>query len=665
MRQLGSLDVVTNIELVFFSAVISPAFLFSHALLSLVDMRSLGRAALLALGILSGFWSFWLYFNAGPLAISEATLNLLGDIFSLVQTYPHHSQDQPADLARYSLMPMPAVQKIAQPPLHNASVKIANQTAWPGFAETYVVSLPGRIDRRIGMERIRQTLPWLNWTYVPATPADDPRIGRIYDRVREQRRALARGNVTVFAWPADLNAPAHPPHASSRPLGHSGADLWEDAPAAALSSPAGADAPYMRGLEPRPELEPLTCASRDDVDGPPYAPALPPYMILSRAKLACWHSHAQVLRAIAGRYAGDDATISGDGEAERARGREVALILEDDVDMEQDLYERMEDIWHTLPDEWDMLFLGASRAIECGRRFIDGVNVQDIAGRTRLSTPPWLALARRRRHPEHGCTPRARRSARTRTRSHAQGRVGWSRTCGSRRSRTAGRWTRRMRGWCWRDACRATRWCRAWWCSARSARATSMGVTLVWAVNGASRSSTVSSRGGRARGRGCRIWCADARTRCLGWRNGHRLATEFNVRVPTGRHTAELKCQCITACATMLPGAFGEQWPYVACATRFQQVASDMGAGAFPAIAVGTWALWSTRPGARRQEKTGPCTSGRLRRVVGNRSSSRNRIDNATTPRSDIEGQGPSGEAQGFAYTKRGRADLQTTIEEE
>lgn len=421
-------------------------------------MNSHRRTALLALGILSGFWSLWIYFDAGPLAVSEATLDLLGDIFSLVQAYPPHTQDEPAESARYSLMPMPAVQEVAQAPApDNASTEIASQATWPGFAETYVVSLPGRTDRRIGMERIRQVLPWLNWAYVPATPADDPRIGRIYDRVREQRLALARGNVTAFAWPVDLDIPAHPPHASPRPLGHGGADLWE----AALSSPAGADAAYVHDGEPRPELEPLACASRDAVDGPPYAPALPPYMILSRAKMACWHSHAQVLRAIAGRYADDNATAAGDDESGRARDREVALILEDDVDVEQDLYERMEDVWLALPDEWDMLFLGASRALGCGRQATDGVTPQDTAGRTRPTTPPCPALAAPRRQAAHGCTPRARRSARTRTPSHAQGRVGWSRTCASRRLRTAGRWTRRTRGWCSRDACRATRWCRA------------------------------------------------------------------------------------------------------------------------------------------------------------------------------------------------------------
>ncbi|KIP07334.1 hypothetical protein PHLGIDRAFT_35490 [Phlebiopsis gigantea 11061_1 CR5-6] len=344
-------------------------------------MNSHRRTALLALGILSGFWSLWIYFDAGPLAVSEATLDLLGDIFSLVQTYPPHSQDEPPESARYSLMPMPAVQEFAQAPAaDNASTEIASQATWPGFAETYVVSLPGRTDRRIGMERIRQVLPWLNWAYVPATPADDPRIGRIYDRVREQRRALARENVTAFAWPADLDTPAHPPHASPRPLGHGGADLWE----AALSSPAGADAAYARDGEPRPELEPLACASRDAVDGPPYAPALPPYMILSRAKMACWHSHAQVLRAIAGRYADDNATAAGDDESGRARDREVALILEDDVDVEQDLYERMEDVWLALPDEWDMLFLGHCWSDEAHHTALPSPGGAAAPGRTRV-----------------------------------------------------------------------------------------------------------------------------------------------------------------------------------------------------------------------------------------------------------------------------------------
>ena len=263
-------------------------------------------------------------------------------------------------------MPMSGSHPVAQTPSSSpvgayndpAKIALAADSPWDGFSDVYVLSLPQRSDRRISMERVHTALPWLNnWTYVDATSADDTRIGRIHDhvrRTRDQRRALSPGNDT-FTWPEGALS------SRSGRLGHTGADLWSmsslDAEKPALAS-SSEDEPYIRDLESQPEAFPLTCASRDYASGPPYTPALPPYMILAPSKLACWYSHVQVLRTIAERYYHDgDATIPAEGD--RVREREVALILEDDVDVERDLHARMETVWRTLPDEWDMLFLGA------------------------------------------------------------------------------------------------------------------------------------------------------------------------------------------------------------------------------------------------------------------------------------------------------------------
>ena len=63
---------------------------------------------------------------------------------------------------------------------------------------------------------------------------------------------------------------------------------------------------------------------------------------MKRNEIACWHSHYEVLRAIAD---GDD---------------DVAIILEDDIDMEWDLERRLRYVWPFLPEKWDQVWIGTS-----------------------------------------------------------------------------------------------------------------------------------------------------------------------------------------------------------------------------------------------------------------------------------------------------------------
>ena len=66
---------------------------------------------------------------------------------------------------------------------------------------------------------------------------------------------------------------------------------------------------------------------------------------------------------------------------------EVALVLEDDVDMERDIQDRLENLIDKLPIQWDMLFLGEALSIftETYRHRLH-VASQDTVGRTRAST---------------------------------------------------------------------------------------------------------------------------------------------------------------------------------------------------------------------------------------------------------------------------------------
>ena len=67
----------------------------------------------------------------------------------------------------------------------------------------------------------------------------------------------------------------------------------------------------------------------------------PFHLTLSQAMIACWHSHFRLLRHIA------------------SGSNEVAIVFEDDVDVEYDLPKVLNHLSGTLPALWDIVFLGA------------------------------------------------------------------------------------------------------------------------------------------------------------------------------------------------------------------------------------------------------------------------------------------------------------------
>lgn len=300
------------------------------------------RSIFLTLMVLTISWSSWLMFNTTSLGLgmSEATLELLGDALSVLQSTLGDAHGNIAEPARFSILPMPGLQRTV--PSKANSAPLASGNPLPMFSDIFVVSLPSRADRRADMERIRHAIPLFNFSFFDATPADARRISLIYDSVRHTREAYTTSSSTAptFSWPDDVSALSH------SPLGQPGADRWATTAlateTAAFPTSTPADS-YGTDLEPLPRAEPLTCASQDYVSGPPYDLALPAYQLLTRSKLACWDSHVAVLDAIAERDDGRDA---------------VALILEDDIDVERDVQERLQSLWGALPEQWDMLYLG-------------------------------------------------------------------------------------------------------------------------------------------------------------------------------------------------------------------------------------------------------------------------------------------------------------------
>ncbi|KLO17550.1 hypothetical protein SCHPADRAFT_821194 [Schizopora paradoxa] len=98
----------------------------------------------------------------------------------------------------------------------------------------------------------------------------------------------------------------------------------------------------------------LPCATGDN-DIPTYKDisTIPFYKILSRGMVACWYSHLQVLRKLALSLS---TTVAYDDDWDGREG--VAIVFEDDIDVESDIERRLKDMWSDLPKDWDMLFLG-------------------------------------------------------------------------------------------------------------------------------------------------------------------------------------------------------------------------------------------------------------------------------------------------------------------
>ncbi|PPR08049.1 hypothetical protein CVT24_010848 [Panaeolus cyanescens] len=158
----------------------------------------------------------------------------------------------------------------------------------------------------------------LHWVAkVRAGPPNIMNEGRPKDEL-----SLFRAQVP-FTWPQDLEVMAR----SDKQLA-----LWDDRnwPVPSLSS----DPPYYL---------PLVCASHN-YNISEYSTKLPSYLLLSPARIACWHSHLSVIHKHANSIPADD-------------GR-VAIIFEDDIDMELDIQKQLVSLWSSLPNDWDVVFLG-------------------------------------------------------------------------------------------------------------------------------------------------------------------------------------------------------------------------------------------------------------------------------------------------------------------
>lgn len=313
--------------------------------ITLLAMTRNQRLALSLMALLTLIFSVWMYLVAVPLGLglSDTTLHLLDDfLHSSESTHANadavggsHVFDDSLASESGSVLPIDEDQDFGR-------LLDANALTDNFLSQVYLISLPRRTDRRLGMERVRQVIGF-NWTYVDAMAANDPIVNRIIARTTINR-AVQLKNLTheeEFAWPVDWSYGA----SSDRELKGLGLPVIMPSSSGRRMRDITTDTGY-------PHI-PLTCAVGNRTSGPPYENTLPPYLVLTPPKIACWYSHLHALARIA------EGDSSGN---EPHKDDDVSLILEDDVDMERDFHQKVDRVRDALPADWEMLFLGARRS---------------------------------------------------------------------------------------------------------------------------------------------------------------------------------------------------------------------------------------------------------------------------------------------------------------
>lgn len=316
---------------------------------------------------------------------------LVAVVFSLVSISYHYTVSDgllsPPSLTSLWPSQFPDSSPGQRPPLQDAfssAARIYNQgnKALGIFSQVLVVSRPSRVDRRATMERLRLALD-IRWSYVDAISHDEPVVDSIIDCVKSVRSGT---DSRIFEWPSDFPSGTGDLD-SSEPLPSSKSSCFPSVlhaastkfPSAYFSS---GDAPVSDTLATSVQRSrdialssrsaaPLTSAREDHVHGVKFTSHLPSFMLLTPARIACWYSHLTAIQQIA-----DYGHLGQHSEGNQSSLRkpdDAFLILEDDVDMEQDISERLRAVWSVLPAGWDIVFLGASPLLSSVLHSLKGV----------------------------------------------------------------------------------------------------------------------------------------------------------------------------------------------------------------------------------------------------------------------------------------------------
>lgn len=244
----------------------------------------------------------------------------------------------------------PPITATVQKPEYFQNTALSKPLDFIEKTQIYVVSLAGRGARRADMEILRGALG-LQWEYFDAIYIDNTLIGRILHWVERVRSTLLFPSQS-----ADTNvASGSEGNGNGNGDGDNKADIipfWPEHIEDIAHS--NQEIPLLDSLIwelpiSRPPYQPLSCNEFDFHVLDQSVDETPEHMRLTSGRVACWYSHLSVLHL----HANTLPSASGKGS--------IALILEDDVDMERDIVQQMESLWNDLPDDWDMVFLGTFR----------------------------------------------------------------------------------------------------------------------------------------------------------------------------------------------------------------------------------------------------------------------------------------------------------------
>lgn len=193
-------------------------------------------------------------------------------------------------------------------------------------SEVFVLSLPRRLDRRMSMDALSHALDF-SFVYVDGVEAADARIDQILRVLRLERHAFRQKETTGVL---NLEEPAGGDDLDGADLSSNLMTSLDIVPDGELESDQLLDLPCATPEDPFPLPVNITELG-----------LFPPWRILSRGMIACWVGHLNIMRQIV------------------KSQLEVAIVLEDDVDLEYDVSQRLIDMWPALPrDGWDIVMLG-------------------------------------------------------------------------------------------------------------------------------------------------------------------------------------------------------------------------------------------------------------------------------------------------------------------
>ncbi|CAG8742096.1 11097_t:CDS:2, partial [Acaulospora colombiana] len=261
--------------------------------------------------------------------------------------------------------------------------KVKSSLAWGVATRLFVISLARRTDRRIALAPLLEAhglVEHQDFEFIDATDATDSKVSQIVGHVQAQRRKEFE---QAKAWKGRPSQPNSFKEAAENSLSVPwGSDLWiRDPPPNSeywggkdLLGELDPDSDYPILIEKGNPFNPhkfdaylyrqteATHTLAHEDTNTIHTPNAKGVAYLTRGMVACWHSHVTLIRRIAlletQTHASNVSDSIGGLRVSVMPNEPVYIVLEDDVDFEWDIDERLTSLWTHLPGSWEIAMLG-------------------------------------------------------------------------------------------------------------------------------------------------------------------------------------------------------------------------------------------------------------------------------------------------------------------